>query len=50
MASLAEWTSLSKLREMVKDREAWRAESLGPVAEQQQWHLTLSAASFVAVY
>ena len=25
MASLTQWTSLSKLQEMVKDRQAWRA-------------------------
>ena len=25
MASLTQWTSLSKLWEMVKDREVWRA-------------------------
>ena len=25
MASLTQWTSLSKLQEMVKDREAWHA-------------------------
>ena len=25
MASLTQWTSLSKFQEMVKDRQAWRA-------------------------
>ena len=28
MASLTQWTCLNKIWEMVKDREAWRAQSL----------------------
>ena len=39
MASLTQWTCLSKLREIVTDREAWRAAACG-VANRQLSDLT----------
>ena len=40
MASVTQWTSLRRLKEIVNDREAWHAAVYGvagsPVAEQQQ--------------
>ena len=36
MASMTQWTSLSKLRQMVKDREAWCATAHG-VAKSWTW-------------